>query len=301
MKALITGVNGFVGPYLKDYLLQNGHEVYGTDISSGKHVDLQVDLLDREGVLSLMGEVKPDLIFHLAAQSSVKLSWSKPELTSHVNVDGTRNLLDAVKEHVPQSKILLVSSADIYGPIDGVMKENSKLNPISPYGKSRVEQEKLALSYGLNLVVSRSFSHTGPGQSPVFVCSDFAKQIAEIENGGESLIMTGDLNVKRDFTDVRDIVRAYLMAVMDCKANSVFNICSGRVYLIKQVLDILIDLTDKDILIETDFSKIRENEIPVMEGDNSKFVKLTGWEPEIAFEDTLKDILDYWRKNQNFK
>lgn len=298
MKALITGVNGFVGPYLKRHLLDNGFEVIGTDISFGRDVDCEIDLLDREGIEKLIIKTKPSLIFHLAAQSSVKLSWAKPDLTRNINVQGTKNLLDAVKNNIPESKILIVSSADVYGiPKKVPVNEDSELNPVSPYGKSRVEQERLALSYGLNLVVTRSFNHTGRGQKPIFVCSDFAKQIAEIENGKKAVINVGDVTIKRDFTDARDIVIAYLLALQKCKFNEVYNICRGTVYSIKQILDILVSFTDKEIRIRQDKTKLREKDIPLMEGNNSKFVKATGWKPNIPIEKTLKDLLDYWRES----
>jgi GDP-4-dehydro-6-deoxy-D-mannose reductase len=300
MKALITGINGFVGPHLKQHLVNNGFEVFGTDISNGELVDYSVDLLDKQVVYDLISKVIPDFIFHLAAQSSVKLSFIKPELTREINVTGTKNLLDAVKSIVPDSRILVVGSADVYGvPDETPLTESSKLNPISPYGKSRLEQEKLALSYGLNLVISRSFTHTGPGQKPIFVCSDFAKQIAEIENGKEAVINVGNIDVKRDFMDVRDIVKAYLLALEKCNFNEVYNICSGNTYSIREILDILLSMTEKQIKVEEDPTKLRKNDILLMEGNNSKFIEATGWKAEIPFEKTLKDLLDYWRKNIN--
>jgi GDP-4-dehydro-6-deoxy-D-mannose reductase len=300
MKALITGINGFVGPHLKQHLVNNGFEVFGTDISNGELVDYNVDLLDKQAVYDLISKITPDFIFHLAAQSSVKLSFIKPELTREINVTGTKNLLDAVKLIVPDSRILVVGSADVYGvPDETPLTENSKLNPISPYGKSKLEQEKLALSYGLNLVISRSFTHTGPGQTSIFVCSDFAKQIVEIENGKEAVINVGNIDVRRDFTDVRDIVKAYLLALEKCNFNEVYNICSGNTYSIREILNILLSLTDKDIRVESDPTKLRKNDILLMEGDNSKFIEITGWKAEISLEKTLKDLLDYWRKNIN--
>jgi len=298
MRALITGVNGFVGPHLRKHLLDKGFEAFGIDISSGELVDYIVDLLDNQAIHDIMSKIKPNFIFHLAAQSSVKLSFSDPELTMKVNVQGTKNLLDAVKANAPNARVLIVGSADVYGtPKKVPVTEDSGLNPVSPYGKSRLEQEKLALSYGLNLIISRSFTHTGPGQKPIFVCSDFAKQIAEIENGKEAVINAGNIDVKRDFTDVRDIVRAYLLALEKCSFNEVYNICSGNIYLIRKILDILLGLTDKQIQVKGDLTKFRKNEILLMEGDNSKFVEETGWKSVIPMEKTLKDLLDYWRKN----
>lgn len=298
MRALITGINGFVGPYLKRHLLDNNFDVFGTDISGSKDVDYAVDLLDKNKVGNLIAKTKPDLIFHLAAQSSVKLSWLKPELTMNVNIEGTKNLLDSIRVFMPDSKVLVVSSADIYGVPNKIpVTEDFELNPLSPYGKSRLEQEKLALSYNLNVVIARSFTHTGPGQKPIFVCSDFAKQIAEIEKGKRVLIYVGDLTIKRDFIDVRDVVKAYLLALQKCNFNDVYNICSGRVYSVKQILDILLGFTNKKVEIRTHANRLRKNDILTMQGDNSKFIKATGWRPEIPIEKTLKDLLDYWRKS----
>ncbi len=302
MRALITGIGGFVGPYLKRHLSENNFEVYGMDISSGKDVDYETDILNKKEVEDCIINIKPDLVFHLAAQSSVKLSFSQPKLTMNVNVKGTAHLLNAVKTHIPDSKVLIVSSADVYGVSKKIpIREDFELSPVSSYGKSRLEQEKLALSYGLNLVICRSFPHTGPGQRPIFVCSDFAKQIAEIENGKESIIYIGNIDVKRDFTDIRDIVRAYLLALKKCDFNEVYNVCSGKSHSIREILDILLGFTDKEVQIRTDTAKLRKGDISILEGDNSKFVKKTGWKPEILLERTLKDLLDYWRKNLRFK
>jgi GDP-4-dehydro-6-deoxy-D-mannose reductase len=289
MRALITGINGFVGPYLKKHLLGEGFEVVGTDISEG--ADYKVDLLDAAEVDELVEEVRPDYFFHLAAQSSVKLSFEKPEFTKRVNVEGTRNLLDAVKKHAASAKVLVVSSADVYGVPEKVpLTEDSKTNPVSPYGESKLEQEKLALGYG-NVVVSRSFSHIGPGQKELFVCSDFAKQIAEERD----VICTGNIDVKRDFTDVRDMVKAYLLALQKGKAGEIYNICSGKSYSIRWILEKLLGFSSKKIEIETKQEKMRENEIMELVGNNSKFCNATGWKAEIKIEDTLKEILDYWR------
>jgi len=296
MKALITGINGFVGPYLKKHLSDNNISVVGTDISFGSIVDHKVDLLDSCAVTDLIKDTRPDYIFHLAAQSSVKISLSKPEQTMDVNVNGTKNLLDAVSKYIPDSIVLIVASADVYGSCGELpFKEDSELCPISPYGESRLEQEKLALSSGLNIVVSRSFTHTGPGQKPNFVCSDIAKQIVEIERGEPPIIHVGDITVKRDFTDVRDIVRAYLLALQKCKVNEIYNICSGNLYSIKEIIDIFLSFTDKKIEINVDSMKLRKADIPIMSGDNSKFVHATGWKPVIPMEKTLKDLLEYWR------
>jgi len=300
MKALITGINGFVGPYLKRCLLENNFEVDGTDISAGEDVDYRVDLLDKGKIEDLITKIKPELIFHLAAQSSVKKSWENPELTTKINVEGTRNLLDAVLKAGINPKILTVGSGEIYGTTKKVpFKETSPLNPNSPYSKSRLAQEKLVRNYfdrfGINVIISRSFPHTGPSQSPTFVCSGFAKQIAEIEKGMLESIKVGNLEAKRDYTDVRDMTKAYLFAIERCVSGEIYNICSGKAFSISSILDILTGLSNAKIKVEKDHTKMRPSDIPILLGDNTKFIEQTGWKPEIPFEKTLKDILDYWR------
>ena len=301
MKALITGVSGFVGNYLSRELLSNNYEVYGTDINERipEGVNFfKANLLEKEKLSKAVKSIRPDVVFHLAAQSSVKKGWEEPELTFDVNVNGTRNVLDSVGKG---AKVLIISSADVYGiPAKVPINEKSELNPISPYGESKLKQEKLALDYcgkGYQIIISRSFTHTGPGQAPKFVCSEFAKQVADIEKGSKKEALTGDLSITRDFSDVRDIVKAYVMAVEKAKSGEIYNICAGKGFMLKEALDILAGMSDADIKVRQDKNKLRKNEIPVLIGDNTKFCKATGWKPKISFEQTLKDLLDYWRKN----
>ena len=301
MKALITGVSGFVGNYLSRELLSNNYEVYGTDINERipEGVNFfKANLLEKEKLSKAVKSIRPDVVFHLAAQSSVKKGWEEPELTFDVNVNGTRNVLDSVGKG---AKVLIISSADVYGiPAKVPINEKAELNPISPYGESKLKQEKLALDYcgkGYQIIISRSFTHTGPGQAPKFVCSEFAKQVADIEKGSKKEALTGDLSITRDFSDVRDIVKAYVMAVEKAKSGEIYNICSGKGFMLKEALDILAGMSDADIKVRQDKNKLRKNEIPVLIGDNTKFCKATGWKPKISFEQTLKDLLDYWRKN----
>ena len=324
MKSLITGIAGFVGPHLAEHLLNNKHEVFGVDITKKKIenvISYQTDILDRESLFSVMRKIKPDYVFHLAAQSSVEKSFSQPEFTKKVNVDGTKNLLDSILSAGIKPTILTVSSAQIYGfPKQLPITEQHPLNPQSPYAKSRLEQEKLVLEYSkerndisnrgglfsimneimpnMKVVIARSFNHTGPGQSEEFVCSDFAKQIVEIEKGlKEPLIKVGNLEAKRDFTDVRDIVRGYLLALEKGKRGECYNLCSGKAYSIEEILQMLIKESEcKDIKVEKDPQKMRAGDIAILLGDYSKFCKQTGWKPEIPLEQTLNDILEYWRK-----
>lgn len=306
MKSLITGVSGFVGPYLAKHLLNNKYKVLGIDLIKKKIENVfsyQVDILDREGLFSVMRKVKPNYVFHLAAQSSVKKSFEQSELTKKINVGGTKNLLDSVLNAKVNPAILIVSSAQIYGiPQQIPITEQHPLNPVSPYAESRLEQEKLVLNYckkhGMRIVISTSFNHIGPGQSAEFVCADFAKQIVEIEKGlRKPLIKVGNLEAKRDFTDVRDMVKGYLLALEKGKAGECYNLCSGKAYSIEEILHMLIKISKcKDIKVEKDPKKIRPDDIPILLGDNTKFRKHTGWKPEIHIVQTLKDIMEYWRK-----
>ncbi len=305
MISLITGIGGFVGPHLAKHLLENGHEVIGLERNPRKIDGCKVfacDILDGKKVDEIIGKSKPDFVFHLAAVTSVSESIKNPVLTMKVNVDGARNVLESALKFVPNASVLIVSSAHVYGipkslPID----EAHPINPISPYAKSRVEEEKMAVDFcrvkGLKIVVSRSFNHTGPGQPAGFVCSDFAKQIAEIEAGSKPVIKVGSLSSERDFTDVRDIVRAYLYAVKECTPGNVYNICSGKGYGAGQILDMLLNETEKRIEVVENRS-MKQGDIPVLVGNNTKFVETTGWNPKIPFKKTLKDLLDYWRKLQ---
>lgn len=291
MKALITGGKGFVGPHLKTYLETQGFEVIAVDKED-------FDILDKDSVFKFISENNFDHIYHLAGFSSPRLSFEKPQLCHDVNVIGTKNLLDAVVESNSKPKILIVSSAHVYGepkylPID----EHHNTDPTtSPYAKSRIDQEKLTQKYQLPIIVSRSFNHTGPGRQPIFICSEFAKKIAEIEKGIRSLIIeVFDLKTERDFTDVRDMVKAYYIALEKADIGEIYNICSGKSYSAQNILDILLSFTDKEIQIK-ETPKEHKRSVPVLVGDNSKFIQKTGWKQEIPFEQTLKDLLNYWRQ-----
>lgn len=309
MKALVTGIEGFVGSYLAEELSKKGFEVYGTYLDPVKKEvkcikNFYLDVTDKEEAVKVISKIKPDQIFHLAGFSSVALSWKNPELCHKVNVEGTENLLDAVLTAGISPKILVISSAEVYGKPQKIpITEEHPLNPDNPYAKSRLEQEKVVLNYvknkGIKAIISRSFNHTGPGQLPTFVCSDFAYQIAKIEKGlQEPVIRTGDLSVKRDFSDVRDIVRAYVLALEKCRVGEIYNICSGKAYSIKEILDTLILLSGrKDIKVMQDSGKVRPSDVDIMLGDNSKFKAETVWKPQIKFDETLKGILEWWRRS----
>ncbi|MBR9699253.1 NAD-dependent epimerase/dehydratase family protein [Candidatus Woesearchaeota archaeon] len=295
MKALITGANGFVGPYLRKHLENHFSVVSTSEIS--QDVDYAVDITNKEEVGQLIKETQPDYVFHLAAQSSVQMSWKQPALTKKINVEGTKNLLEACAPYKPF--FLLVSSAEVYGKPETVpLTESSSLRPLNPYAESKLEQEELCKSYQdiMPIIISRSFNHAGPGQREQFVISDFAKQIAEIEKGRKKAnIQIGNLEAVRDFSDVRDIVRGYYLLATKGRYGETYNLCSGKGQKIVDILQQMLELSSHKIAIQQSPEKFRKQDIQVMIGDNSKVTHDTGWKPEIPFEQTLKDILGYWR------
>lgn len=305
MRVFVTGIRGFVGTHLSDLLLSKNLEVSGIGTSENFNRSNQVeyyniDILDSEKLNKTIDNIKPELIFHLAGISSVRISYNQPELCKKINVTGTKNLLDAIIEAKINPRILVVSSAEVYGIPESVpIKETADLNPKNPYAESKKEQEELCQQYmeKLKIIISRSFQHTGLGQKPLFVTSDFAKQIAEIEKElKEPIIKVGNLEARRSFTDVRDMVKAYYLSLQKCIPGETYNICSGKIYSIKEALDMLLSMSNTKIEVRLDPKKIRPNDIPIQVGDSSKFRNQTGWQPEIPFEKTLKDLLDYWRK-----
>lgn len=306
MKALITGINGFVGKYLSKYLIEKGYEVSGTVIEETIQMDdikiYKMNLLDKEEVAETIRKIKPDQVYHLAGQSAVGLSWKNPTLTIDINVNGTINLLDSIREENLDAKVLIIGSSDEYGPIkpeNCPINEEHELNPTSPYAISKVTQENIAKlyvkAYGMKIIMVRAFNHIGPMQSKNFVVSDFASRIVDIESGKESVMKVGNLEAYRDFTDVRDIVRGYSMLMEKAEIGEIYNIGSGKAIKIQDVLDTLISLSTEDIEVEIDKDKLRPSDVPIVECDNSKIKSHIGWQPELDIRETLKDTLDYWR------
>ena len=306
MKALITGVDGFVGKYLSEYLLKQKYEVYGTTISekykNEKIKIYKMNLLDEKEVDKVIKMIKPDKIFHLAGQSAVGLSWEKPVLTVNINVNGTLNLLEAVRNYSKDSKILIVGSSDQYGPIkpeECPIKESKIQNPQSPYGVSKKAQEEMCKlyvnAYHTNIIMVRAFNHIGAGQSTNFVVADFASKIAQIEKGSEPVLKVGNLESFRDFTDVRDIVRGYSLLLEKGKIGEIYNIGSGKEVKVSEILKKLVSMSKKEIKIEIDPNKFRPVDVPLVVCDNSKIKKDTGWETEFLINDTLEEVLEYWR------
>lgn len=314
-RALITGITGFVGSYLAEYLLKIGVKVYGTirwrskteniEHIKSKIILKEADMRDAHSLESVIKDVEPDYIFHLAAQSFVPMSWKAPADTLETNIIGTAHLLEAVRKSNCDPIIQVAGSSEEYGmvyPNELPIKETNPLRPLSPYGVSKVAEDRLAYqynqTYGLKTVITRAFNHEGPRRGDVFVTSNFSKQIVEIEKRmRRPIIYVGNLSAKRDFTDVRDVVVAYWLAVVKCKYGEVYNICSGKVRTIRSVLDLLLGMSKvKGIQVKQDTSRMRPSDVEVLEGDCTKFKQITGWEPKIPFEKTMEDLLNYWRK-----
>src|SRR5687768_17575231 len=315
MRVLITGVTGFAGSHLAEYLLDNQPdvEVWGIYRWRSRRENLEgvwgrlhmieCDLRDYTSVHYALAQARPDAIFHLAAQSFVPSSWKAPADTLVTNVTGQTNLFEAVRLLGLDPTIQIACSSEQYGmvhPDEVPIREDNPLRPLSPYAVSKVAQDMMAYqyfqSYGLKTVRTRGFNHTGPRRGDVFVTSNFAKQLASIEAGlQEPVIRVGNLEAVRDFTDVRDMVRAYWLAVTKAKPGEVYNLATGNGIVIREMLERLISLASVEVKIETDPERLRPSDVEILIGDASKFKADTGWEPRIPFDQTLRDLLDYWR------
>jgi len=316
MKVLITGITGFAGSHLADYILENHPdvEVYGivrwrSRMDNIVHIQdkirlFEADLKDMVSLKKCLEEIKPDWIFHLAAQSFVPTSWLCPAETFAINSIGQINLFEAVLSLGLDPRIQIAGSSEEYGHVNSdevPMKETNPLRPLSPYAVSKVAQDFLGWqyfkSYGLKAVRTRGFNHTGPRRGDVFICSNFAKQIVEIEKGKRKpVILVGNLEAKRDFTDVRDTVRAYWMSLEKGEPGDVYNIGFGKTYAMKEILNKLFSLSSVEMTVEVDPERLRPSDVPVLLSDSSKFRAQTGWEPKIPLEQTLADLLNYWRE-----
>lgn len=305
MKALIIGAAGFVGGYLINELSANGYEVHATHLPTETiqqecycHI---LDVLDKDNVTNLISEITPDIIYHLAAQSSVAVSWKKPQLTAEINIIGSINVMEALPEN---TRLILVGSGEEYGFIREnacPIKETESLNPANIYAVSKVCAGMIGKiyhrAYNKDIVTVRAFNHSGAGQAETFVISDFCKQIAEIENNLHlPEICTGNLSAKRDFTDVRDIVRAYRLLGEKGVSGKTYNVGRGKAVSIEYILNTAIELSEIPITHRTDPNRMRASDIPVIEPDISEIFGDTGWVAEIPVEKTISDTLDYWRE-----
>ncbi len=315
MRVLITGITGFVGSHLAEWLLeqQPGVEIIGIQRwrSKTEHIDhlrgritlLEGDLRDPVSVRRAVLEARPDRVFHLAAQSFVPASWAAPSDTAMTNIMGQVNLLEALRDGWPATRVLVVGSSEEYGLVQAdelPIKETNPLRPLSPYAVSKVAQDLMgyqyAKSYGMHIVRTRAFNHTGPRRGEMFASSNFAKQIALIEAGRqEPVVRVGNLDARRDFSDARDIVRGYWLALEHGEPGEVYNLCSGRDWSIRDMLGILLKLSTASIRVEPDPQRFRPSDVPVLRGDYGKFAERTGWHPAIPFTQTLEDLLNDWR------
>lgn len=323
MRAFVTGIAGFVGSHLAEMLIARGVQVHGLIMPGGPLENLdeirgnpmsaaalrlyEADLGDLERLMTVIEEVRPEQVYHLAAASSVRRSLENPGEAFQVNVMGTRNLLEAMRRAGISPRILLVSSAEVYGEsarLPRPLREDDSLLPVTPYGASKAAAELIARRYveefGLDIVRVRPFPHTGPRHAPNFVFSDWARQLAEIETGRRPpRLQVGNLDVRRDLSDVRDVVEAYWLALGRGETGAVYNVCSGRVYALREVLNILVGLTDLDVEVVADYKRLRPHDVEVLAGRFEALRARTGWEATRPLNQTLGDLLSHWRAGQS--
>ena len=297
VKALVTGASGFVGRHLVEHLEDLGQEVVCVDRSTDG-----VDVTDAEAVHALVGSIGPDVVYHLAGWADVGGSWSAPVEAFRANAEGTLNVLLAAAD-AGVKRVLAVSSADVYGivtPEELPLTEDSPLRPASPYAASKVAADYLGLQAwlgrGLPVIRVRAFNHLGPGQTDKFVAPALASRVARAERDGGEVITVGDLSARRDFTDVRDVVRAYRLLMERGEPGEVYNVCSGADLAVQDIADRLVAQSRVPLRLEVDQSLLRPVELPVLLGSHDRLTAATGWEPQISIDQTLADLLEDWRK-----
>lgn len=302
MRALITGAKGFVGSYLTAELEANGYEVIRCDLFASDGI-IAMDIMDPEMTLRVISEYRPDVLINMAGQANVGLSWKKPQLTVSLNTIGLINILEAVREVSPEMRVITVGSSDEYGSLKergGNVTEDMPVNPMTPYAISKSAQDSFAKlynnAYGMNVCMIRFFNLVGPGQAKGFMIPDFASGIAEVERGEKEFLSVGNLESARDFTHVRDAVRAVRLVAERGQAGEIYNICSGKTHKVQEILDKLLNLSDKEIEVRQDPTRMRPSDTPVVCGNHDKLTVHTGWEPELSIDEVLKEVLDYWRK-----
>lgn len=294
MKCLITGSAGFVGSHLKEHLKKQGWEIIDFNFRDG------LDICEYEHFRAMLDVHRPDAVFHLAAQAYVPESFANPARAFQVNTLGSLNLLEAVRQLGLKTRVLLVGTSEEYGDSqygEGLTSETSLPNPLSPYAISKLAMDHLgrlyAKSYGLHVVVTRAFNHTGPGRGEMYAESSFARQIVEIENGKREVLEHGNLDSVRNYTDVRDIVRAYEKAV-DLEPG-IYNICSDQNVTMKEIMDMLVKHAKAPITLKVNQALYRPSDFSFKTPTCKKFKKKTDWKPEISLEKTMEDLLNYWR------
>jgi GDP-4-dehydro-6-deoxy-D-mannose reductase len=315
LRILITGITGFVGSHLAEYALdKEGVEVFGTvrwrsrmdnveDIQDRIHL-IDCDLRDNVAVKNTLDEVRPEYIFHLAAQSFVPTSWKAPAETLTTNIISELNLLESIRDLKLDTRIQVAGSSEEYGLVfedEAPIKEDNPLRPLSPYAVSKVAQDYLAYqynqSYGIFTVRTRAFNHTGPRRGQVFVTSDFSRQVALIEKGKkEPVIEVGNLEARRDFSDVRDIVRGYWLCLEKGEPGEVYNLGSGKAITIQELLDLILSMSDVEIEVRRMPERMRPSDVELLLCDYGKLNRISGWKPEIPFEQTVRDLMNYWRE-----
>ena len=306
MRAFITGLDGFAGQWLARQLVRNGDEVAGG--SRSEHPAYSVllpeeakslrwfpfELPDDERLGRALAEWRPDTVFHLAGQAFVGDALRDPEASKRINAAGTTSLVAAMRQQTPKARLLYVGSADAYGKVSAAelpLRESSPLRPANPYAASKAEGESIALASGLDAVATRSFNHTGPGQRSVFAVPAFATQIADIASGrAQPPLRVGNLDAKRDYSDVRDVARAYRLLAADGERGGVYNVCSGRSIAMREIVQALMEIAGVNAGIEIDPARLRPSDTPEMVGDNSRLREATGWEPAIPLTTTLRDV-----------
>lgn len=301
MKALITGSLGFVGQYLRQELEANGYEVIGLDVREGAQT-IRVDLLNGEETLAALERVRPDVVIHLAGQANVALSWKQPQATVEINVVAALNLMETVRQIDPSIRFVLVGSSDEYGQLGKLgenVTETTPVNPQTPYAVSKLTQEQMARvyarAYGMNVCMTRSFNHGGAGQREGFLIPDFAAGIVRVEKGIQPSLKVGNLDSRRDFTHVKDIVRAYRLLAEKGHAGEIYNVGFGKTYSVREILDRLISMANCSIPVEQDPGKLRPSDTPVICCNHDKLTRDTGWIPTLGLDDILKDVLAEWR------
>lgn len=294
MRVLVTGSKGFVAHWLLTHLESRGDQVVG--------LDAEVDVTDEPALVEAITGAAPDAICHLAAQASVSASWKDQSATYAVNTFGVLNVLSAARACNRPPRVLLVSSAEVYGRVgagDLPIREDQPFAPVSPYAASKAAAELIGLQAwlggGLEVIRARPFNHTGPGQRLDFVVPALARQVATAAASGAGVIETGNLAARRDITDVRDVVRAYRALLELGTPGQVYNVCRGQAVSIEEVVRRLVALAGVDLQVVVDPARFRTADLPELRGDPSRLHAATGWAPEIALDDTLAAVLDFWR------
>lgn len=306
MKALIFGIGGFAGRYLAQELMDHGYKVYGSDIQVNEKLQTEVkfyraDLLEEDAVRDIVRKIMPDVIINLAAVSSVGVSWRIPQSTMTVNVIGALNIMEAARSCKAMPKLMFIGSSEEYMISAQPINESIPLDANNPYGISKLAQEKFAeiyrQQYHMQIYYVRPFNHTGIGQKDSFVLPNFCRQAAEIEKSGKSgIIRVGNLAAERDFSDVRDIVRAYRMIIESDNCRKVYNVGSGKAYSLKKILEYIISLSTQKITVEVDPQRFRPIDTPRVCCDYHRIERELGWKPEYSIFDTLKEMFEYYKK-----